>query len=183
LKKYFIRYKPFLLFLTKFFLTFIIFTVLYQGFLGSFEDNKIDSITKLVARNTEQLLGLFHADVSLEENKAETFIKLLYNQKYVARMIEGCNAISIIILFISFVVSFSGKLKPTLLFIFGGNVVIYILNVMRIALLTVLMYHFPKQEPLLHGVLFPLFIYGVVFILWVIWVRKFSLYAKNTAVK
>tara|TARA_R110002124_G_scaffold61484_1_gene168429 strand:+ start:724 stop:1275 length:552 start_codon:yes stop_codon:yes gene_type:complete len=182
LKKYFIRYKPFLLFLTKFFLTFIILTVLYQGFLGRFEDNKIDSITKLVARNTEQLVGLFHTDVALEENKAETFIKLLYNQKYVARMIEGCNAISIIILFISFVVSFSGKLKPTLLFIFGGSVVIYILNVMRIALLTVLMYHFPKQEPLLHGVLFPLFIYGVVFILWVIWVRKFSLYAKNTAV-
>jgi hypothetical protein len=30
----------------------------------------------------------------------------------------------------------------------------------------------------LHGVLFPLFIYGVVFILWVIWVSKFSLYAK-----
>ena len=123
MKKYFIRYKPFLLFLTKFFLTFIILTILYQGFLGSFEGNKIDSITKLVARNTEQLLGLFHKDVALEENKAETFIKLLYNQKYVARMIEGCNAISIIILFISFVVSFSGKLKPTLLFIFGGSVV------------------------------------------------------------
>jgi exosortase family protein XrtF len=157
--------------------------LLYQGFLGSFEDNKIDSITKLVARNTEQLLDLFHADVALEENKAETFIKLFYNHKYVARMIEGCNAISVVILFISFIVSFSGNLKPTLLYIFGGSVVIYIFNVMRIALLTFLMYHFSEQESLLHGVLFPLFIYGVVFVLWVIWVRKFSLYAKKTAVK
>jgi hypothetical protein len=85
--------------------------------LGSFEDNKIDSITTLVGRNTEQLLDLFPADVATEENKEETFIKLIYNHKYVARIIEGC-AISIIILFISFVVSFSGKLKP-LLFIFG----------------------------------------------------------------
>jgi len=182
LKKYFIRYKPFLLFLSKFFLTFIILTVLYQIFLSSFEDNKIDSATKLVAKNTEQLLGLFHADVTTEENSAQTFIKLIYNNRYVARMIEGCNAISVIILFVAFVVSFSGKLKPTLLFIFGGSVVIYILNVMRIALLTMLMYYFPKHESLLHGVLFPLFIYGVVFILWVIWVRKFSLYAKNNAV-
>jgi hypothetical protein len=41
---------------------------------------------------------------------------------------------------------------------------------------------FPGQVSFLHGVLFPLFIYGVVFILWVIWVSKFSLYAKNTAV-
>jgi hypothetical protein len=52
-------------------------------------------------------------DVATEENKEETFIKLIYN-KYVARIIEGCNAISIIILFISSVL-FSGKLKPTLL--------------------------------------------------------------------
>jgi exosortase/archaeosortase family protein len=57
----------------------------------------------------------------------------------------------------------------------------YVLNVMRIAMLSVLMYHFPGQVSFLHGVLFPLFIYGVVFILWVIWVSKFSLYA-NTAV-
>jgi hypothetical protein len=57
------------------------------------------------------LLDLFPADVATEENKEETFIKLIYNHKYVARIIEGCNAISIIILFISFVVSFSGKLK------------------------------------------------------------------------
>jgi exosortase family protein XrtF len=182
LKKHFIRYKPFLLFLSKFFFTFIILTVLYQVFLSSFEDNRTDSVTKSVARNTEQLLGLFHTDITIEENTEETFIKLIYNNRYVARMIEGCNAISVIILFIAFVVSFSGKLKPTLLFIFGGSVVIYILNVIRIALLTVLIYYFPKQESLLHGVLFPLFIYGVVFILWVIWVRKFSLYAKKDAV-
>ncbi|MEZ7504713.1 exosortase family protein XrtF [Flavobacterium sp. Arc2] len=182
MKKHFIHYKPFLLFLSKFFFTFIILTVLYQVFLSSFEDNRIDSVTKLVARNTEQLLGLFHADITIEENTAETFIKLIYNNRYVARIIEGCNAISVIILFIAFVVSFSRKLKPTLLFIFGGSVVIYILNVIRIALLTVLIYYFPKQESLLHGVLFPLFIYGVVFILWVIWVRKFSLYAKKDAV-
>jgi exosortase family protein XrtF len=84
--------------------------------LGSFEDNKIDSITTLVGRNTEQLLDLFPVDVATEENKEETFIKLIYNHKYVARIIEGCNAISIIILFISFVVSFSG-VKTNITFI------------------------------------------------------------------
>jgi hypothetical protein len=77
-------------------------------------------------------------DVATEENKEETFIKLIYNHKYVARIIEGCNAISIIILFISFVVSFSGK-KPTLLFILAEA---YWFDVsLRIAV----MYHFPGQ--------------------------------------
>jgi exosortase family protein XrtF len=181
LKKYFIQYTPFLLFLAKFFVTYIVLTFIYQGFLRSFDEDKIDSITELVAENTKQLLTLFNTDADIVKNNSESYIRLIYDQHYVARMIEGCNGISVIILFISFVVSFSGKLKPTLFFILGGSLIIYALNVARIAALSVLLYFFPKQGPLLHGVFFPLFIYGVVFILWVIWVNKFSLYAKNTA--
>ncbi len=181
MKKYFILYKPFLLFLTTFFFTYIVMTVLYQEYLNSFGENKLDSITRMVATNTSQFLHFFGFNFKIEENLSQSFIKLIFNQKYVARIIEGCNAVSVIILFVSFVVSFSGKLKPTLLFIFGGSLLIYVLNVIRIALLCVLMFYFQKQEKFLHGVLFPLFIYGVVFILWVIWVRKFSKYAsKNT---
>jgi exosortase family protein XrtF len=156
-------------------------TVLYQEYLNSFGEDKLDSITKMVGENADQLLHFFGFNFSIGENQSHSFIKLIFNQKYVARIIEGCNAVSVIILFVSFVVSFSGKLKPTLFFIFGGSLLIYVLNVIRIALLCVLMFHFPKQEKFLHGVLFPLFIYGVVFILWVVWVRKFSKYAsKNT---
>lgn len=181
MKKYFILYKPFLLFLTTFFFTYIVLTVLYQEYLNSFGENKLDAITKMVGKNTDQLLHFLGYNFVIKENPSHSFIKLIFNQKYVARIIEGCNAISVIILFVSFVVAFSGKLKSTLLFIFGGSLLIYVLNVFRIALLCVLMFYFPKQEKFLHGVLFPLFIYGVVFILWVIWVRKFSKYAsKNT---
>lgn len=179
LKKYFIRYKPFLLFLGTFFFTYIVLTLLYHGYLNSFGENKLDTITRLVGENTNQLLRFFGVNFTIEENQSHSFIKLIYNQKYVARIIEGCNAISVIILFVSFVVSFSGKLKPTLLFIFGGSLFIYVLNVIRIALLCVLMFYFPNQKQILHGVLFPLFIYGVVFILWVIWVRNFSKYASK----
>lgn len=181
MKKYFIQYKPFLLFLAKFFLTYIILAFIYQGFLESYEEDNIDPITEFVAENTKQLLILFNADADVLKFDSEPFIRLMYNQQYVAKMIEGCNAISIIILFISFVVSFSGRIKSTVFFILGGSLIIYILNVARIAILCVLIYLFPKQQTLLHGVFFPLFIYGVVFILWVIWVNKFSLYAKNTA--
>ena len=162
-----------------FFLVYIVLTVLYQAYLSSFGENKLDAITRMVGKNIKQLFQLFDANFRIEENESQSFIKLIYNQKYVARIIEGCNAVSVVILFISFVVAFSGKLKPTLLFIFGGSLFVYVLNVVRIAILSVLMFHFPKQEPFLHGVLFPLYIYGVVFILWLIWVRKFSRYASK----
>lgn len=179
MKKYFILYKPFLLFLGTFFLVYIVLTVVYQAYLSSFGENKLDAITRMVGENINQLFQLFDANFRIEENESHSFIKLIYNQKYVARIIEGCNAISVVILFISFVAAFSGKVKPTLLFIFGGSLLVYVLNVVRIVILSVLMFHFPKQEPFLHGVLFPLYIYGVVFILWLIWVRKFSRYASK----
>lgn len=179
MKKYFILYKPFLLFLASFFLSYVVLTFLYQQYLNSFEENNVDGVTRLVSENTEQLLRLFDGGSSIIESDSRPYVKLFFNQKYVARIVEGCNAISVIILFISFVIAFSGKLKTTLFFIFGGSLLIYVLNVMRIAALSALIFYFPKQEPFLHGVLFPLYIYGVVFMLWIIWVRKFSRYASK----
>jgi hypothetical protein len=43
------------------------------------------------------------------------------------------------------------------------------------------MFHYPQYQEVLHGVIFPLFIYGVVFILWIVWVNKFSSYAKKSS--
>lgn len=171
-----------MLFLGKFLLTYLLLTFVYQTYLGQFDVNKneTDSFTKLVAQQTEDVLLFFNCDVKTLPNSKEPAVNLYYNQKSIARIIEGCNALSVIILFISFITAFSGKLKPTLLFIVGGSLLIHILNVTRIALLCVLMYYFPKQQHLLHGVVFPLFIYGVVFILWIIWVNKFSKYATKT---
>ncbi len=178
LKKYLILYSPFLIFLGTFFGSYILLTFLYQSFLDGFDGNKVDSITHIVAQNTEKVLSWYDNSATIEESSKNPFFTLYLNQQAIARVVEGCNGISVIILFISFVVAFSGSIKNTLLFIFGGSLLIYILNVLRIVLLTVLIYHFPKQLHLLHGVLFPLIIYGVVFILWVIWVNKFSKYAK-----
>jgi exosortase family protein XrtF len=178
LKKYFVQYRPFLIFLAKFFLSYLVLTLLYQAYLLQFDNESVDGITKFVAKNTNSLMHLFQVDFQIQEIAKASFIGLNYNQQPVARMIEGCNAISVIALFASFVVAFSGKLKPTLWFVFLGSIFIYILNIVRIALLCSALYWFPEYEAFLHEIIFPLFIYGVVFILWVIWVNKFSLYAK-----
>ncbi|MBX9889385.1 MAG: exosortase family protein XrtF [Flavobacteriaceae bacterium] len=178
MKQYLIQYKPFLLFLSKFFLTYILLTIVYQLYLSSYAINQIESVTRLVAKNAEQLFSLFNADFQVKYYLGEPHLRLLYNQKYVARMIEGCNAVSVIILFISFVVSFSGKIKTSLVFIALGIFIIYVLNIIRIVLLAVLIFWYPAKEGLLHGVLFPLTIYGVVFVLWLIWLNKYSTYAK-----
>jgi exosortase family protein XrtF len=143
-------------------------------YLSQFAVAEIDGITRLVARQTQQTMVFFKTDFQIEKENGEGFFRLLYCGSYVARMIEGCNAISVLILFVSFVFSFSGKLKKTLIFMIIGSCLIYSLNVIRIAILCVLMFHFPEREGLLHGVLFPLFIYGIVFLLWLLWINKYA---------
>jgi len=185
LKEYFVKYRPFLIFLGKFLLTYAVLTLVYQSYLGQYDKAafEVDGFTKSVAAQTKGLMGVFTDNVSVQAHQSQSSMKLFYNHKFVARIVEGCNALSVIILFVAFVVAFSGKWKATVLFIFGGSLLIHVLNVIRIAVLAFALYQFPDQEELLHGVIFPLFIYGVVFILWVIWVNKFSLYAEKPAQK
>lgn len=139
-----------------------------------------DGFTKFVAGQVEGLLKIFGQDAYVLPHQHEASMKLYYNQKFIARVVEGCNAMSVMILFMAFVIAFKGKIKHTFLFILAGIVIIHILNVIRIALLAVSLYNYPEYEHILHGVIFPLFIYGVVFGLWVIWVQKFSTYGKDS---
>lgn len=181
LKSLFITYKPFLTFLTKFLLFYVVFTFIYQSYLSQFEANKneMDTISIQVANQTKWLLTFFNHDVAIEKNETEPSLKIVYNGKYVSKMIEGCNAISVIILFAAFVFAFSVKMTHTVFYILIGAVIIHFLNVTRIALLTCALYFYPEYQEILHGTVFPIFIYGVVFLLWVLWVTKFSGYGKK----
>lgn len=178
MRKYLLQFKPFLIFIGTFFTAYIALTVAYKFYLNSLRADEVDAVTNWVGRNVEQLLLLFDYDIKVQKSFASPWLEVWFNNQNIIRIVEGCNAVSVTILFVSFVLAFSGKLKATLLYILFGIVFIYILNVIRIALLTVLLFHFPEKSHFLHGVLFPLAIYGSVFLLWVVWVNKFSKYAK-----
>ena len=168
-------------FLAKFIGTYLILTFAYQSYLDGFDAKKleVDGVTELVAEQSKQLLSLFDSNSYTKPNLKEPSVNLFYHDKWVARIVEGCNAVSVIILFISFVFAFTGKFKQTILFVITGSFIIYVFNIFRIALLCMAIFHYKHYQDLLHSVIFPLFIYGIVFILWVIWVNKYSLYAKK----
>ena len=183
MQNYFREYRPFFVFLFKFFTVYLILTIIYKLYLNQFENLlvfKVDGFTQMVAQQVHQFLLFLGYQSNLTNHNTQPAIKLFLQHVYVARVVEGCNALSVIILFAAFVVAFAGKLKPTILYILCGSLLIHFLNVIRIALLSIALLHYPEQGPLLHGVLFPLFIYGVVFGLWVIWVNKFSNHAAKT---
>lgn len=185
MKNLLLQYKPFLFFLGKFIASYLILTILYQNYLdrSQVKDFDVDDFTLSVAKQSTAVLSWFDSNSYYMMHSKEPSVKIIYKGKYISRIIEGCNAISVMILFISFVIAFTGKLKNTILFLFFGCVLIHILNITRIALLCVGLYNFPQFQHLLHAVIFPLVIYGVVFLLWVIWVNKYSLYGGKISKK
>lgn len=130
-----------------------------------------DYLTNLVARQSGAVLNGFGYKSQLIPHKLEEGIVLTINNQYSVIIVEGCNGISVIILFISFIIAFAENLKKTILFLLGGTVIIYSVNVLRIAILVIALYKFPEYEKILHSVIFPGIIYSIVFILWMIWVR------------
>jgi exosortase family protein XrtF len=167
-----------LIFISIFFLTYIVLTLLYKFYLNSYQAVDLDAITTVSGKNSEQLLRLLNYDAIIQKSSQNPWQEIILNGRFIARIVEGCNAVSVMILFVSFVAAFSGNLKKTLLFIFFGLISIYILNVVRISLLIVLIYQFPQYSHFLHGTFFPLVIYGYVFVLWIFWINRFSKYAK-----
>ena len=174
--KLFVKYKSVLRFIFMFLGSYLVFTLLYNLYLEFFRSPVYypDYFTHLVAKQSEALISSFGYNAQILPHQSELSMKLIVNDAYLARIVEGCNAISIIILFASFVLSFFGKLKLTLLYLLAGAVIVYAMNIIRIAILAIGIYEYPEYTDFLHSIIFPLIIYGTVFILWLIWVRIYS---------
>lgn len=170
--------KTVVLFLVKFFGVYILLFLIYSAYLTKTQSSSgiftCAPITKTVANQSKYLLNVVGYEAETEQHQEEVSVKLFVNKKFVARIIEGCNSISIIILFISFIIAFSSSFKATATFIITGSLLIYVLNIFRIAIITIALYEFPQYQYVLHDILFPLIIYGFTFLLWFIWIKKFS---------
>ena len=176
MKTLIVKYKSVIRFILTFIIVYILLSVCYKFYLD-FSKSSIyypDYITNLVAKQSEDILNVIGYDAHVEPHREEPSMKLIINSKYLARIIEGCNSISIIILFVSFIMAFSGKPKTTFMYMLFGSVLIYIVNLSRIVILSIGLYHYPWRKDILHTVIFPGIIYGMVFLLWIFWVNRFS---------
>lgn len=176
MKDIFKKYKLVIKFIVSFAVVYGMMTLSFKFYLDLSDGSKYypDYVTNLVAKQSKLLInGLgYHAEIAPHE--MEPSMKLIINNKFVARVIEGCNSVSVIILFLSFIMAFSASVKSTFLFGLAGSVLIYAINLFRIAILSIGLYRYPWRSDLLHTVVFPLIIYGVVFVLWMLWVYYYS---------
>lgn len=84
-------------------------------------------------------------------------------------LVDGCTGISAIGLFIGFIMAYPGRWIPRISFMIIGIGVIYLVNILRIGVLTVTQLKWSQVFEFTHDYSTTAIFYLVIFGLWVIW--------------
>ena len=168
------KYKSVWIFLLRFFGVYFIGVLLYNTYLSEFT-SQIDDITRMVTEQVASLLSLTLPEITCVYSTTSPLAEIHYFGIRLVLLIEGCNAISVMILFIAFLVAFKGALKNYLWYVPFGIVTLYLANLSRIYLIGMIILYFPDYANMAHDYIFPGVIYGTTFVLWVIWVKYLTI--------
>lgn len=167
-------FLPVLKIILRFVVIYIVFVLIYQLYLNNYDNSVVDPFTRWVSKHVVFLQNIFGFPTSIVDNLAHHSVLFQSNGKVTTRMVEGCNVISVAILFAAFIFAFYKGAK-TFLFVLVGFVILHILNVFRIALLNIICLKYPQYEKVGHDYIFPAIIYGGVIALWLVWIHFFAL--------
>ncbi len=87
---------------------------------------------------------------------------------------DPCNGLTLFALFTLFIIAYPGKWKHKLWYIPVGIIVIHTMNIIRITALCIITKKSPDMLEFNHTYLFQIIMYGVIFVLWYLWIRKFT---------
>lgn len=172
-KYIFVPHKASWFFIGRFLGCYLLLSLSYFFYLSFFEDSP-DWLTVVTGRIAEFCIEILSYQADLIPQSQSSTLELHINKVYLARIIEGCNGVSIWILFFSFVWAFSKKSKYLTLFLLLGSLSVLLINWLRIALLAIALYEFPHLAESLHQLVFPAIIYGWIILLWLLWVFKYA---------
>lgn len=153
---------------------------IYNIYLNQFHQyNLPDPYSVFIADCTVYSLQSAGFDAGSAVDKSRPWVWVRINDLWPSYINEGCNAISVMIVFVAFVFAFSKGWIKTLLFVVFGLVTIQSMNIFRIALLNWIFGYHSEYGKMAHDYLFPAIIYGTIVVLWIIWVRFFALKKNN----
>lgn len=163
-------YYP-LKFLVTFLLLYVILNSLYSVWISSWRDWP-DPATIAVTKHVSFLLNLIGYESYSEVNSHAPTVRLKEGEKIMLNVFEGCNGISVAVVFVSFLAAFGGRWTAMAWYLPFGLFVIYASNLVRILLLYWVSRDFSRYFYYVHKYFFTAAIYGVVFLLWWIWIEK-----------
>lgn len=98
-------------------------------------------------------------------------------------IVDGCNGIAAIGLFLGFIYAYPGAWLPRIYFSIFGIVVIYLVNVARIVTLCLIQIYYPSAFDFTHDYSTTAIFYIIIFILWMIWVNYGDSFEKPSGKK
>lgn len=164
-------FKPTLNFLIRFIVIYGVGSLLYSLYIAHY-DPKPDGLTEVVAKQMAWTMNAFGQKVDLYEVDMDPYVGVMYKDTQSVSIFEGCNGLAVMILFAAFVFAFrGGNNKAALWFIPLGFLFIHLFNILRLALLIVINYHYTNAFHFYHKFVFTGIIYAFVLLLWVWWVQ------------
>ncbi|MBO3117812.1 archaeosortase/exosortase family protein [Winogradskyella sp. DF17] len=177
---------PIRLFLGKALLFFIVWKLVFLGFLS--ESKVLDyPLTTNVGKASTELLNSIGSmsgyksvrevvtKVEGNESFTEEISQIYHNDKKILYVEDGCNGLELLVLYIGFIVCMPSNIWRKIFFIIGGVVILHAANIIRsMALIYVREYH-ELYFDFAHTYLFKLVLYAVTFVLWIIYAKKIHL--------
>lgn len=172
-------FKPVLGILLRFIIIYLVLLFGYQFYLNSFKSQGLDPFSRIIADHVMFIQNKFSYPTLLYDDIPNEQVYFYVKKEYVTRMVEGCNAVSVIILFVSFVFAFYKGAK-TFVFVAISLLALYVMNVFRIVGLNIVTRDYSQYNKIAHDYIFPTVIYGSVVVLWLIWIKFFALKNENS---
>ena len=171
---------PTILFLTKFVGIYVVGNFLYGVYVTKYEPAP-DPVTHWVTKQTAVVLSLGGWPSEIEDQKTRRTTNLIHDEKPILAVYEGCNGINVMIIFVAFLFAIGPYRQALVWFIPLGLSIIHLMNIIRITLLFFVAIYMRDQMYFVHKYFFTAILYIVVFILWVWWVKRYSLHKPVTA--
>lgn len=167
--------NPFVRFILIFTLLLVVWFSLYNNLYTLIPGDIEHSMSLTLAKHANFFSELLGFNTSLEVTRDLVITKLTeFGPTHGTWIGEPCNGIKVMGLFFIFIIAFPGNWKHKLWFIPAGMLIIHIVNAIRISALTIIEAKWPMYLDFNHNVTFQVIIYGVIFLMWYIWVQKFS---------
>ena len=149
-------------FLIKVFCIYLVWYIVYE--LWILPNGYIDEpLSKNIASVSAGILAFFNQDVF-------QYARVVgISGAAGVEIVDGCNGIAAIGLFLGFIIAYPGAWMPRIYFSIFGIAVIYLVNVIRIVSLCLTQVYWPQAFNFTHDYSTTAIFYIVIFILWMIW--------------
>jgi exosortase family protein XrtF len=164
------EFRPALRFLLIFLAVYAGMSLAYQGYLQR-SGAQVDPMSRILGEHAALALRAVGYTALSEHSPGYQEERVLIDGIAKVKVIEGCNGLSVMILFLAFVLAFGPWSKRKGIFVAWGLVAIHAFNVIRVAVLALIIHHSDGSWYSVQKNLFTGSIYLLVLVLWIIWTR------------